>query len=92
MGVDRVGRGDGVELAAALVKEQVDPEERLEPPAEARLHPPHPLCDRADPAALAAVEMKDPIGLAVADRAQHDGLRAEGRGHGQPVACVAVTS
>ena len=81
MRVDGLRRGDGVELTAALVEDQVDAEERLEPAAESRLDAPHALRDRAYPAALAAVEVKDPIGLSVADRAQHDRLGLEAGRH-----------
>ena len=51
--VDGGDAGDGEQLAAALVQHQVEPEERLQPPAEARARLPRPLGDRADPSARA---------------------------------------
>ena len=74
--VDRLGARDREQLAAALVEHEVEAEERLEPAAEAAARAPHALGDRADPAAVRGVEVQDPVGLAVADRAQHDRLRS----------------
>ena len=65
----------------ALVEHEVEPEERLEAPAEARLGAPHALRDRAHPPAIRGIEVQDPVGLAVADAAQHDRLRLQGAGH-----------
>ena len=52
----------------------VQAKERLQAPAEAAARAPHALGDRPDPAAVARVEVQDPVGLAVAQRAQHDRL------------------
>ena len=48
---DGMRRGDRGQLAPPLVEDEVEPEERLQPPAEARARPPRPLGDRADPPA-----------------------------------------
>ena len=48
---------------------------------EPRLRPPRPLRDRPDPPPRRGVEMQDPIGLAVADAAQHHRLGLERSGH-----------
>ena len=77
----RVGLADRAELAAALVHHQPHPAERLEPAAEARLHPPHALRDGAHAAAVGRVEVQHAIGLAVADRAQHDRFCLKRAGH-----------
>ena len=92
MAVDGRGTGHREEIAPPLVEDEVQPEERLQPPAEARLRPPRPLRDRADPPAGRGVEMDDPIGLAVADAAQHDRLGLEVPGHGPPTLPNARTS
>src|SRR5215208_428625 len=78
---DRLGAGDGHQVRLALVKHEVQPEERLEAAAEARLRPPHALGDRAHPSALGGIEVEDAVRLPVADAAQHDGLRLQGAGH-----------
>ena len=52
--VDGRGAGHRAEVAAALVQHQVEPEERLQPAAEARLRPPRALRDRVHPPALGA--------------------------------------
>ncbi len=81
VGGDRVDPGYRRELAASLVQHNPHMEERLEPGPEAASRTPHALCDRADPAAIGGVQMDDPIGLAVADRAQHNRLRLQRAGH-----------
>ena len=48
VGGHRLGAGDGQQLAAALVEHEVEPEERLQPAAEARARAAHALGDRAD--------------------------------------------
>ena len=80
---DRVRRGDRREIAAALVEDEVEPKERLQPAAEARARPAHALGDRPDPPSRGAVEVQDPIGLAVADAAQDDRLGLELARHGR---------
>ena len=65
---------------------ELDVRERLEPRAEARLRLADALRDRADAAAVERVEVEDAVGLAEADRAQHDGLGLVGAaGHVRPV-------
>ena len=78
---DRRRRGHRGQVAPPLVEDQVEPEERLQPPAEARPRPPRPLRDRPDPPAGGAVEVQHAIRLAVADAAQHDRLGLERAGH-----------
>ena len=56
------------------MQHQLDVRERLEPRAEARLRLPDALRDRADPPAVARVEMQDPVGLGEAQRAEDDRL------------------
>jgi hypothetical protein len=75
--VHGVGARDRAEVAAALAQDQPHARERLEPPAEPRLHPPDALRDRAHAAAVLAVEVQDPICLAIADRPQNDCFRLE---------------
>ena len=72
--VERLDAGHREQVAAALVADQAHAQERLEPAAEAAAGAPHALRDRADPPARRRVEVQDPIGLAVAQRAQHDRL------------------
>ena len=72
--VDERDAGDRVELAGSLVEHQLDVRERLEPRAEARLRLSHALRHRADAAALGRVQMEHAVGLAEAERPQHDGL------------------
>ena len=63
--VDERDARDGVELARALVEQQLDVRERLEPRAEPRLGLADPLRDGADPAAIERVQVEDAVGLAV---------------------------
>ncbi len=75
MRVDERDAGDRVQLARALVEEQLDVRERLEPRAEARLRLAHALRHRADPAAILRVHVEDAVGLPEPERAQDDSLR-----------------
>ena len=75
--VDGGGLGHGEQLAAPFVQQQVEPEERLQAAAEARLRPPRALRDRPHPPPLRRVEVEDAVGLAVADAAQDDRLRLQ---------------
>ena len=77
MRLDRVRAGHRRQVAAALVQDQVEAEERLQPPAEARARLANALGDRVDPSPRGAVQVQDPIGLAVADRAQDHRLGLE---------------
>ena len=79
--VDERDAGDRVQLAGALVEEQLDVRERLEPRAEARLRLADALRHRAHAAAVERVQVEDAIGLAVAERPEHDGLRLVGPPH-----------
>ena len=76
--VDRRHVGHRHQVAAAFVQDQVEPEERLQAAAEARLRFARALGDRAEAAPRLRVEMEDPVRLAVADAAQHDRLRLYG--------------
>jgi len=72
---------DGHQVAATLMQLKVEAEERLEAAAEAALRTPHAFRDRADLPPHRRVDVEDPIGLAVAHRAQHDGLGLDGASH-----------
>ena len=85
MGVDGVDAGDGVQVAAPLVQDQPDLQEGLEPGAEAAAGATRTLGDRAQPPVIGRVQVEDPIGLAVADRAQHDRLGLQGPGRPAPL-------
>src|SRR5947208_3120495 len=63
------------------MEHQLDVAEWLQPPPEARGRPAHALGDRADPPAIGGVQVQDPVGLRVADRAQHDRLGLVGSAH-----------
>jgi hypothetical protein len=72
--VDEIGPANGVQLAAALVQEQLDVAERLETGSEARLRLADALGDRADSSFCERVEVEDAVGLSEANRAEDDGL------------------
>src|SRR2546421_1683158 len=78
---DGVGAGHGEELATPLVQHRPDVEERLQSRAEPAPGAAHALGDRADPSVMRRVQMEDPVGLAVADRAQDNrfGLQQAGQ-------------
>src|SRR2546423_4548863 len=78
----RVRRSHRRQLTSALVEDQVEPEERLQPSTETRSRPSRALRDRADPPARGAVEVQDPVGLAVANAAQDDRLGLDGARQG----------
>ena len=82
---DEGGAGHRVELAAAVMEDELDVRERLEPPAEPRLGLPHPFRHRAYPAAVERVEMEDAIGLAELERTEDDGLGRIRTGHARGV-------
>ena len=82
MGVNGVRLADRAELAAPLVHHQPHPAQRLESATEARFHPPNALGNGAHAAAVGRVEVQHAIGLAVADRAQHDRLCLKRARHG----------
>ena len=72
VGGDGLGRGDGQQVAAALVEHEVEPEERLEPAAEARARLAHAFGDRAQAAPGRGIQVEDPVRFAVAERAKDD--------------------
>ena len=76
-----IDAGDRAELARALVVLERDVRERLEPRPEAALRLADALRDRPEPAVLARIQVKHPVGLAEADRAEHDGLRLQRARH-----------
>jgi len=71
---DQVRARHRLELAGALVEQELHVAERLEPAAEARLRLADPLRDRADAPALERVQVQHAIGLAEPERPQDDGL------------------
>ena len=73
--MDELDPGHRVQLAGALVQHQLGVRQRLEPGAEARLRLAHALRDRADPSALAGIDVEDAIRLGEPQRTEHDGLR-----------------
>ena len=81
---DGLGRGHGEQVAAPLVQDEVEAEERLEPAAEAAARAAHALGDRAHLAALRGIQVQDAVGLAVAQRAQDDALDLHRAGHDTP--------
>src|SRR4051794_22876966 len=81
MGGDGLRLGDRAELAAPLVQDQVDPEQGLEPAAEARFDAPYPFRDRPHPSAFGGIQMEDAVRLAVAERTKNDRLALELAGH-----------
>ena len=78
---EEIRAGDGLQLAAALVEHELDVAERLEAGAEPRPRLPSALGDRAHAPTLERVEMEDAIGLAEADRPEHNRLRLPAPGH-----------
>ena len=82
VGAAELDAGDRLELARALVELQLDVRERFKAAAEAGLRLPNTLGDGADPPTLRRVEVEHPVGLAEADRAEHDRVgRVGARGH-----------
>ena len=59
MRIDERDASHGVQLAGALMQEELHMRERLEPRAEARLRLAHALRDRADAAAVGRVQVED---------------------------------
>ena len=85
MGADERCAGDGVELAAALVQDELDVGERLQAGAEPRLRLANALRDRADTPPLVRVEVQDAVGLAEPERAEDDGFGRGRASHGSSV-------
>ncbi len=76
--LDQIDTGDGLQLAGALMEEQLDMTQRLQPRPEARLGPADALRDRADAPAIERVEVEHAIRFAKPERSQDDGLRLVG--------------
>jgi len=87
---ERLGAGDRAQLRTALVEHDPQAEEGLQTPPEPRPRPAHALGDRAQASVARGVEVKHPVGLAVADGAQHDGLGPQRRRHRDRVKGVAT--
>src|SRR5215213_9204813 len=85
MGEHRLHAGDGHEVRPPLVQQRVDPEERLQAPAEARPGLADPLGNRAHPPAMRGIQVQDPVRLPVAQRPQDDRLGLQGTGHVSPL-------
>ena len=76
--VDERDAGDGVELSRALVQQQLDVRERLEPSAEPRLRlADRPSRSRRTRPRSSRVHVEDAVGLAVAKGAEHHCLRLD---------------
>jgi hypothetical protein len=90
--LDQVDAGDRLQLAGALMQEQLDVAQRLEPGAEARLRPADALCDCPDATTVERVEMQYPVGLAESEGAQDDSLRLVGPSGHRAVKCRDSTS
>ena len=71
---DELDAGDRLQLAGALMEHELDVRERLEPAAEAGRRLADTLRNGSDAAALERVQVEDAVGLAEADRPEHDGL------------------
>jgi glutaredoxin 3 len=84
MARDGLGRGHGEQVAAALVEDEVEPEEGLEAPAEAAARAPNALGDRAQLAALRGIHVQDAVGLAEAQGAQNHALDLHRARHETP--------
>ena len=74
MRADKLGARHGLELASALVEDELGVAQRLEPSAEAGARLADPLRDGADPSAGERVEVEDAVGFAEPDRAEDDRL------------------
>jgi magnesium transporter len=72
--LDRLRPRDGVQLSPALVEDQPEAEERLEPAAKARSRAADSLRDSPDTPARARIQVQNAIRLTEANRAQHDGF------------------
>ena len=81
IGLDGLRAGDRQQLAAAFVQVELQAEERLQPPPEAAARAAHALGDRTHTPEPGRVDVQDAVGLAVAQRAQHDRLRLDRSGH-----------
>src|SRR5262249_55710324 len=74
MRVDDLDAGDGVQLAAPLVEQDLDVAGGPDPAAEAGLRAPDALRDRSPPPAVGRVQMEDAVRLRIAERPEHDRL------------------
>jgi hypothetical protein len=71
---ERIDPGDGEQLATALVQVRADAQKRFQASSEATARPAGALGDRRPATVLEGVDVQDPVGLAIADRSQHDRL------------------
>src|SRR5262249_24386001 len=71
---DELGTGDGLQLCAPLVQQQLDVAERLQPSAELRSRLADTLGEGTYPAPVECVEVQHAVGLTEAKRAQDHGL------------------
>ena len=74
VGGDRIHAGHGEQLAAPLMEHCPDVEERLQARTEPAARAAHALGNRAHASVARGVQVQDAVGLAVANRAQNDGL------------------
>src|SRR5918999_2830249 len=81
VGSERLRARHGQQVAAALVEHQPQAEERLQPPPEPRPLPAHALGDRAYAPPIRGIQVQYPVGLAIAQAAQHDALGLQRPGH-----------
>ena len=72
VGGDRLHRGDREQVAAALVEDEVQAEERLQAPTEPRLRLADPFRDRANAAASRGIQVENAVRFPVPERAQDD--------------------
>lgn len=84
MRVDGVDTGHGVQVTAALVEDDADLEEGLEPSTEPAARTPDALGNRPKPAVARRVQVEDPVRFAVPDRAQHERFGLQRTGHAPP--------
>src|SRR5262245_31098452 len=81
MGADERCPGDGVELTAAVMEDELHVRKRLEAAAETRFRLADTLGDRTHPPAVERVEVQDAICLAEPERAEHDRFGRVRPGH-----------
>src|SRR4051794_12454145 len=89
--LDQLDARDRLQVAVALVKQDLDVAERLEPGTEPGLRLPDALRDGADPPAVEAVEVEDAVGLPQPHRPQDDRLGLDRAGSHVPSRLMAGT-
>ena len=70
-----------MQITAALVQDDADVQEGLKPSPEAAAGPPGAAGDRPQTPVVGRVQMQDPVGFAIANRAEHDRLGLQRAGH-----------